>query len=154
MEQFHVDINSKDCIQLYPLNNGCEFRVVMDESLVLKNGKRWSVALVGLTVNCDHDDMQVNGRELYVCSNIVDFSVVGGKKVQLLRKICLGDGVRTAEGGRMFSVDTVENCCFYKRVYGHEIKCIHIYSLSATGKRATALIDCTVGVTLHFKCSN
>lgn len=154
MEQFHVDISSKDCIQLYPHNNCCDFRVVMDESLVLKNDKRWFAALVGLTVCCDNDGMQLRGRELYVCSNIVDFSVFGSKKIQLLRKICLGDGIRSAEGGRTFSIDTVENYCFYKRVHGQEIKSIRIYGLSKAGQRAAALIGCTVGVTLHLKCTN
>lgn len=154
MEQFHVDISSKDCIQLYPHNNGCDFRVVMVESLVLNNDKRWFAALVGLSVLCDNDGMQLCGRELYVCSNIVDFSVFGGKKIQLMRKICLGDGIRTAEGGRAFSIDTVENHCFYKRVHGQEIKNIRIYSLSEAGQRAAALIGCTVGVTLHLKCTN
>lgn len=154
MEQYHVDISCGDCVQLYPLNNGCEFRVVMDESLVLKSNKRWHVALVGFTVKCDNDGMQFRGRNLYVCSNIVDFSVFGGKKVQLLRKVCLGEGVRTADGGCMFSVDTTENYCFYKRVYGEEIKSIHVYCLIDTGQRATSLNKCTVGVTLHLKCSD
>ena len=150
MEQIHVDICSTDCTELYPLNVGCDFRVVLDETLVLTE-RQWTVALVGLTVKSALDGTELRGQELYVCSNVVDFSVMGGKKVQLLRRICLGNGVRTADRGCTFSVETAENFCFYKRVQQQEVKAIHIYILDKTGQKLELLSDCVVSVTLHFK---
>lgn len=150
MNQIHVDMCSADCIDFYPTNCVSDFRIVLDESLVL-GSELWCVALVGLTVECPRDGSELRGRELYLCSNVIDYSVVGGKKVHLLRKLCLGNGVRTARGGSMFSIDTVENACFYKRVNSQEIKHISIYVTGRKGERVEVLNECTVGVALHFK---
>lgn len=150
MEQMHVDICSTDCTDLYPFNAGCDFRVALDETLILKD-RRWFVALVGITVKSSLDVTELRGQELYVCSNVADYSVMGGKKVQLLRRICLGRGIRTQDGGCMFSVDTVENLCFYKTAQHQEIKRIHIYILKKSGQKFESIHDCIVSVTLHFK---
>jgi hypothetical protein len=150
MNQVHADVSNTDCLGLYPLNNGSDFHVVLDETLVLTSG-HWHVALVGLTAETTEAGLELRGKELYLCSNIVDYSVVGGKKVSLLRKMCLGNGIRTAGGGCVFFVDTSDNNCFYKRVNSKEIKHIRIYVTDRNGQKLDALNDYSVAVTLHFK---
>lgn len=153
MDQVHVDVCSSDCVEFYPLNNGSDFRVGLGETLLLK-GRQWHVALVGLTVVSTHDGTELRGKELYLCSNIVDYSLVGDKKVQLLRKLCLGTGIKTPWGGCMFAVDTVDSSCFYKRVQTQEIKYIRTFITDRRGEKLKELEKCTVGVALHFKVKN
>lgn len=150
MDQVHVDVSNTDCHGLYPLNNGSDFHVLLDETLVLTSG-HWHVELVGFTAKTTGGGLELCGKELYLCSNIIDYSVVGGKKVSLLRKLCLGNGIRTAGGSCVFSVDTSDNSCFYKRVNSKGIEHIRIYVTDRSGGRLDALNDYSVAVTLHFK---
>jgi hypothetical protein len=151
MDQFHVDICSADSLDLYPSNTGCDFWVGLDEALDMRN-KQWHVALVGLTVVASAGSgANLSGKEIFLYSNVADFSVLGGKKTQLLRKVCLGSGVQTATNSTVFSVDTVENYCFYKRVQHQEIKSIHVVALTNRGEKFEALGGCLLSVTLHFK---
>jgi hypothetical protein len=81
MDQFQVDMCSLNSLNLYPDNKGCDFWIGLDETLLLRNG-RLRVALVSLTVECGRDvGAYLKGQDLYLCSNVVDLSLLGGKNV-------------------------------------------------------------------------
>jgi hypothetical protein len=110
-------------------------------------------ALVSLTVECGRDvGANLNGQDLYLCSNVVDFSLLWGKKCQLLRKVNLGHGLLTGMNeGAVFSVDTVKNYSFYKGVQHREIKTVRIFVLKKSGDNFEDLSGCVLSVTLHFR---
>lgn len=149
-DEFHVHICSSDSMLYFPSNKGSDFRVNLDEKILFSG--QWSVALVGLTVGTKKS-VQLDSLQLYLCSNLVDFSFVGGKKVQLLRKVCLGQGFAQREK-RLYNVETVENYCFYKSVIVQECLTIHICVLEHDMNFLSILDNCNVTVSLHFKRSS
>lgn len=146
-DEFHVHVCNSDSLSYFPSNKGSDFRVNLDEKILLPG--QWAAALVGLSVETDKP-VQLDCLLLYLCSNLVDFSFVGGKKVQLLRKTCLGQGLAKGEK-RMYNVETIENYCFYKSVIVQEFQTIHISVFAHDLKHLTILDNCNVTASLHFK---
>lgn len=146
-KEIHVHICNSDSISLFPRNVGSDFRVNLDEKIIFSG--HWYVTVVGLTVE-SRDTLRLEALQLYLCSNIVGFSFIGGRKHQLLRKIGLGKGLENRQR-TVYNVETTENYCFYKPVSVQECTTIHIRAVDHDMKSVSILDDCKVTVSLHFK---
>ena len=146
-ETIHMHLHSTDSKKHYPDNKGTDFRVRLDETVSLTD--RWCVVLLGVYVESMLADVP-DALELYICSDIVGFSFVGGHKIQLLRKVNIGKGI-DSDKRKIFSVSTYENMFFCKPVIVREISSIHINIQSRGGKHIFLLDKCEVTVSLHFR---
>ena len=129
--QFYVHLSSRDSMQYFPGNNTSRFTVKLPEILHL-NGQ-WEVALceIGLP------KAKPQPKKLLVCSEICNESIIGEKRLPLLRVVT---------GKVPASFRTLQ----YIPVRPQDIERITLYIASATGA-PVSFDQGECSCTLHFK---
>ena len=130
-QQFYVHLSSRDSMQYFPRNNTSRFTVKLPEILHL-NGQ-WEVALceIGLP------KAKPQPKKLLVCSEICNESIIGEKRLPLLRVVT---------GKIPASFRTLQ----YIPVRPQDIERITLYIASATGAQVS-FDQGECSCTLHFK---
>lgn len=77
-------LRSFDSIDVYPHNEPYDFRVHLETPLTLSG--YWTVALTEFTI-LGHNPGLTSQPELFLCCNICDDNIVGGREIPLLRRI-------------------------------------------------------------------
>ena len=91
--EIYAELRSFDSLPYFPNNNAACFTVQLDREIRFEGV--WEVALKRLHVHCSPKDRSFAGQNLYMYTNIIDFSFVGGSLKQLLKRVSLGPALKS-----------------------------------------------------------
>lgn len=151
MNSFHVYISSSDSVEYFPHNTGSNFRVKLSEGINLSNG--WEIVLTSLSIVLNEAEAAevLAGLVLDVHCNIAGFSIVGGNKRQILRRVNLGQPTLKSATRVIFSINCSENYCFYKPVITQNCSVIEIQLKHPHLYINHLLENCKANVSLHLR---
>ena len=89
--EFFIELRSFDSLNLYPKNIASCFRIQLIGRLKF-NGD-WKLSLRDLVINCKDTDTEIEGRDIYIYTNIIEQSFVGTNYKSLLRRVNSGQGI-------------------------------------------------------------
>lgn len=128
-------LTSTDCSDYFDNKPNC-FRVQLNNQIPFEG--YWSVALTEFSTESWISSKKKS--ELFVCCDICEETIVGGKDAPLLRRVCLGQNPENIA----FTVP------YYIPVKICELQQICIYITDREGN-LVSFLDGPVTVTLHFK---
>ena len=148
----YAEIRSFDSAQFFPNNKAAFFLVQFDRELRFEG--QWELALRAINIDCPSEDRpRFAGQNMYIYTNIIDFSFVGGSLKQLLKRVGLGRAIHS--GNRiiyqMSETDKSCCCCYYKRITTPHCLCVEIRIEDDNGKLIDFPIGCKVSLSLHFR---
>ena len=135
MEGFYIHLSSKDSRDMYPRNGPSDFIAQLPERVNLYG--TWKCALAEIEYSCSTTD---TSSSLLVNSDLCDGSMVGDKKVPILRRFRLTKG----------TYNEIFPLLHYYPIKAYSFDTIHLYINTDTGERASFLQD-TLKATLHFR---
>lgn len=149
--EVYAELRSFDSLEYFPHNNAASFRVQFDREMRFEG--LWELALKAISVECNSKDRSLAGRNLYIYTDIIDFSFVGGSLKQILKRVSLRQGIKS---DNRISYQTNEtdkgcHCCYYKRVTIPHCLSIEIRIEDDRGNLFRFSNDCNVSMSIHFR---
>lgn len=150
-KQIYAELRSFDSLQYFPDNRAGSFKVQFDQEIRFEGP--WELALRALSIACSTRDRHFDGNDLYIYTDVIDFSFVGGSLKQLLKRVSLGPGIHS--GNRIiYTMNGNDNsccCCIYKRITTAHCLSIEIRVEDDKGNIIDFSGGCSVSVSLHFR---
>lgn len=151
----YAEIRNFDSVQYFPNNTAASFTVQFDREIRFEG--HWELALRAIDIDCPSDGRpQCAGKNLYIYTNIIDFSFVGGSLKPLLKRVSLGRPIHS--GNRIIyhvnEADVSCCCCYYKRITTPHCLCVEIRIEDDSGKLIDFSAGCKVSLSLHFRQSS
>ena len=150
--EIYAELRNFDSLQYFPHNNAASFRVQFDREIHFEG--KWELALRSVSLECPTDVRNFAGQSLYVYTDIVDFSFVGGSLKQLLRRVSLGPGIHSNNNRIIFQMNGNGICCsqvYYKRITTSHCLSIRICIEDGYGKPFEFSDACVISLSLHFR---
>jgi hypothetical protein len=129
-------LRSTDSVEYFDNKPNC-FRVQLNKQIQLDG--YWTVALTEFTTESWNSSKK--SADVFVCCDICEETIVGGKDVPLLRRVFLGE---KKESNIIYTLP------YYVPVKIGELQQICIYITDRAGN-LVSFFDGPVSVTLHFK---
>ena len=146
------EIRSFDSVQIFPNNRAASFKVQF--GLEIRFDGQWEVGLRGMTIECLSESRpNLAGQNLYIHTNIIDFSIVGGSLKQLLKRVSLWRPIH-ASNRIMYQMNDVERgccCCYYKRNTVSHCLCLEVHIEDQYGNLIDFPDGSKISLSLHFK---
>ena len=148
----YAEIRSFDCVDIFPNNSPASFNVQF--GLEIRFDGLWEVGLRDMSVEClSKSRSNLAGQNLYILTNIIDFSIVGGSLKQLLKRASLGRPIQ-ASNRIMYHMNEIENgccCCYYKRITVPHCLRLEIRIEDQYGNLIEFPVGSKISLSLHFK---
>lgn len=150
-DNIYADLRSFDSLQYFPTNNAALFRVQFDREIRFDG--LWELALKSFDITCTSKDRDLSGKNLYIYTNIIDFSFVRGSLKQILKRVSLGLGIKS-DNQIIYQMNENENnsdSCYYKRITTSHCLFIEIRLEDELGNIISVSDECKVSLSLHFR---
>ncbi|MEW8544956.1 MAG: hypothetical protein AB2693_15630 [Candidatus Thiodiazotropha sp.] len=150
--EIYAELRSFDSVHYFPDNQAASFKVQFDQEIRFKG--TWELALQAISIDCpSKESLNFAGQNLYIYSNIIDFSFVGGSLKPLLKRVSLGRPIRS--GNRLiYQVNEADKgccCSYYKPITTSHCLCVEVHIEDDNGKLANFSPGCEVTLSLHFR---
>lgn len=150
--EIYAEVRSFDSVQYFPNNNAASFFVQFGQEIRFDG--QWELALRDMNIECPSGSgPNFAGQNMYIYTNIIDFSFVGGSLKQLLKRVSLGRPIHA--GNRiiyqMNEADKSCCCCYYKRITLSHCLYVKIHIEDDRGKLIEFPVGCKISLSLHFK---
>lgn len=148
--EIYAELRSFDSLLNFPNNNAASFRVQFDQEIRLEG--LWELALKAITIECSTGDRHFAGNNLYIYTDIIDFSFVGGSLKQLLKRVSLGPAIHSSNR-IIYNMNGNDNncCCYYKRITTSHCLSLEIRVEDDKGNLIDFSAGCSVSLSLHFR---
>ena len=101
--EMFAEIRSFDSAELFPNNRAASFLVQFDREIRFEG--QWAVALRDMNLECPSEERpNMAGQNLYIYTNIINFSFVGGSLKQLLLINYINIGICTNKSARIIRI--------------------------------------------------
>lgn len=150
-DDIYAELRSFDSVQYFPNNTAASFKVQFDQELRFEG--QWQLALKWIKIDCSSEERHFEGKELYIYTDIIDFSFVGGSLKQLLKRVSLGPALYS-NNRISYGINGAENnccCCYYKRITIPNCLSIEIRVEDDKGNLIDLSAGCTVILSMHFR---
>ena len=138
-QQFFLHLSSEDSKEIHPKNSASSFVVQLPETKYLEG--QWMCALCQVQLNYEASGAHKN---IYICSDLCEGTIVGTRKFSLLRQVTLK--------GRKSSNPVLKEFfnLFYIKVKKEEFSSVAIHIKDRTGSDVSFLTG-ELNCVLHFK---
>lgn len=150
-DNIYAELRSFDSLRYFPANSAALFRVQFDREIRFDG--LWEMALKSFNIACTSKDRDLSGKNLYIYTNIIDFSFVGGSLKQILKRVSLGLGIKSDNQIIYQMNENDKNCdwCYYKRITTSHCLFIEIRVEDERGHILPVSDECKVSLPLHFR---
>ena len=150
--EMFAEIRSFDSAELFPNNRAASFLVQFDREIRFEG--QWAVALRDMNLECPSEERpNMAGQNLYIYTNIIDFSFVGGSLKQLLKRVSLGRPIHVGNRIIYQVSESDKGCCcsYYKRITTPYCLQLEVYIQNDNGNLVSFPVGSKVSLSLHFK---
>lgn len=148
----YAEVRSFDSDQIFPNNSPASFIVQFGREIRFVG--QWGVGLRDMNVESPSESRaDLAGQNMYIHTNIIDFSIVGGSLKQLLKRVSLGRPIH-ARNRIMYQMNEAERsccCCYYKRITVPHCLRLEVHIEDQNGNLIDFPDGTKISLSLHFK---
>ena len=150
--ELYAEIRNFDSMQLFPNNNASSFTVQLGREIRFDG--QWMLALRDISFEFSSEDRpNFAGQNVYIYTNIIDFSFVGANLKPLLKRVSLGRPIHA--GNRItYHMNEADNACccgHYKIITTPHCLQLNVHIEDERGYLIDFPDKCKVTLSLHFK---
>ena len=142
---FYVELRSFDSLNVYPSNIISNFRIQLAKEMKFRG--QWQVSIIDFVLNMNTYDSDMQGKDIYVFTDVIDYSLVGSNFRPILRR--LNTGLAIHSDSRTTYINQAGGC--YKNITVRHCMSIEITLENAYGKPLNLVTGSDVSLTLHFR---
>ena len=148
----YAEIRSFDSVQLFPDNSASSFTVQLGSEIRFDG--QWALALRDIIFEFSSEHRtNFAGQNMYIYTNIIDFSIIGANLKQLLKRVSLGRPIHAGNRiiYRMNEADNTCCCGHYKIITTTHCLQLKVHIEDENGTPIDFPDKSKVTLSLHFK---